>query len=207
METNTTQQSAIYQEITRLYNSEKGKNFVIHLLRSFFPINKSFEVLFQSEKDGKLVELVCCITKQKLNSKDEKISKILSKQDELFKEFLDNAKISLSEQPIEKETKVIDSIKKELVSFNQAIGSEKSDKVLSIEAFQELYNFYCTQLLKGNKHITNVANQERTNRQVEKKESPTTHTLVKKPVIKKESSGFSLGDLDALKQLKSKFND
>src|SRR5690606_2509537 len=114
--------SEIYSRIENTYNSETGKNFITHLLRSFFPTHKAFQVIFKPEKEGKEVKLVCCITNEKLNSRDEMMEKVLFKHEDLFKESMASIKAELSEQP-KPETPVKESLKKELKDFKQAIGS------------------------------------------------------------------------------------
>lgn len=54
----------IYQKISDLYNSDKSKNFITHLLRAFFPVHKS-DYLWDEPKQ----EIKCCITGVPLTSK------------------------------------------------------------------------------------------------------------------------------------------
>src|SRR5690606_17346054 len=102
-------------------------------------------------------------------------------------------------------------LKKELKDFKQAIGSVHSDKFLSVEAFQELYNFYCTEILKGNSHINWIVKNERSKevtKDMDKKGfSKKEQKVVKKGIEKGRRAKFSLGDMEVLQQLKNKLKD
>jgi hypothetical protein len=61
----------IYSKIQSVYKSnEKGKNFISHLIRAFFPIDKGSH-LFGFEEGAENLEMKCCITGEKLYSKND----------------------------------------------------------------------------------------------------------------------------------------
>jgi len=67
-------QEQLTQKIRDIYSSEKGRGFITHLLRAFFPINKVQYVMFDHENDnGKPKTMKCCITGEQMYSKGSKL--------------------------------------------------------------------------------------------------------------------------------------
>ena len=189
----------VYKKIESIYASEKGKGFITHLLRSFYPVNKSFELL--DAKDPK--EMICSITGKKLVSKADQLKKLVDNSDVLFEDFISFAK-SNSEKPYEEST-----IKQEIREMLVAIACKDSTRLLSRQAFEQLFNFYATQMLKGNKHLNWIAAQERKTEIVKAAKAAGVTESESKVVAKAvfERANMSLGDLEVLQQLKKKFEN
>lgn len=136
----------IYKKIEEIYNTEKGKPFIIHLVRSFLPINRSTFML----SNPKNKKMKCAVTGNPLVSKGDLFKFNVENVDEIFK--------NISDRLLGKTTEniVVDNFKGKLF----AIECQNSDKVICLQVVQQLYNFTCTELLKGNKHIEFVLKDE-----------------------------------------------
>lgn len=195
----------IYNKIENLYAGEKSKGFIVHLLRNFFPVNKTTIVFLRPQKDNKEVEMKCCITGQKLYSKDHALEIVLKDGDEIVKSRIDFLVASMNEKELPKFTEA--EIKLKEIMLSLALTSETSDKFISREAFEQLYNFWASEMLKGNKHLNWVAKNQMISESVKNLEDKKIITPKEKHVIVKmvnKKSSLSLGDLDVLKDLKMK---
>jgi hypothetical protein len=181
----------VYQKIEEIYNSEKGKGFITHLLRSFLPIQQRSNYMF--EKNDKKI-MFCAITRIPLLTKDDVLKYNLENFDE-FTNFVERM-MGSDVKPI-----VVDAFKNKMM----AVESKNSEKLLSPTALQQLNKFAINEMLKGNKHIAFVINDEvkkiaKTNVKVNKESKPVQPE--KKPIL---HSTTKLGDYDALSKLKEKF--
>jgi hypothetical protein len=153
----------IYKKIESIYNSKKGKGFITHLLRSFFPIDKAQYAFFNEENK----EYVCCITGQKLGTKEDMWNETMGEKGRAA--LMDHLKAMSTAMLNDGEYVPPESVVEIRKNIKQmAIVSEKSNKCLSEEAFKQLQNFYFTEILKDNKHINWVANNERAKKFVNK---------------------------------------
>lgn len=193
----------IYLKIEVTYNSEKGKGFITHLLRSFFPVDKAYMAFFNEEKR----EYKCCITGAELGTKEDMFNVVHTEEGQAtyMKDFMGYMKAMANQDETYTHSDEFMELKKQIKPV--AIVCEKSDKCLSVEAFRALQNFYFTEMLKGNKHINWVANNEQAKEFVKhgKKNGYIKNKKEEKAVHKAtEHSGLTLGDLDALKELKAR---
>jgi len=194
----------IYKKIEEIYNSEKGKGFITHLLRSFFPFDRS-EYAW-SREEGKTYK--CCITGVKLGTKDDMWKTLNSEEGQ--KAYMEDVKgymkaIANQEETYE-HTEEFRALKDKIKPL--AVVSEKSNKCLSEEAYQQLHNFYINEMLIGNKHINWIAKNERTKEMIghakkdgfvkTKREERAVHRKVENPATMK------LGDLKALQDIKKR---
>lgn len=204
-------QEEITSKIRDIYNSEKGKGFITHLLRSFFPINKAHYLMFDMEDEkGNPKPMKCCITGVELFSKGSKLQIVLNNHEHTFKNFIDRTIQAMDETRVvdPEAERITTEVKEKLNSMPMAVTSEESDKLMSEEAFQALQNFYFTELLRGNKHINWISNNQKANWIVESaKKDGLVSTKKEEKVVHKavEHAKMSLGDLDVLQQLKKKF--
>lgn len=204
-------QEQINQKIRDIYNSDKGRGFITHLLRSFFPISKAKYLMFDEEDDkGNPKILKCCLTGEQVYSKGAKLQIILQNHDHTFKNFIDRTIKAVDEareiDPVAEA--VTNEVKEKLNSMPLAVISAESDKVMSEEAFEALQNFYFSEMLRGNKHVNWIANNEKAKWISESaKRDGLISTKKEEKVIHKavEHSKMSLGELDVLKDLKKKF--
>lgn len=178
-------QEEIYKKIETVYSSEKGRGFIIHLLRSFFPVHKSY-YMWEPIAGAK-----CCITGIPLCSKDE-----------VMKAFTDVA----SEQIKFTTGKILGEVKSNEESpLKKAIGgkllgikTDRSEKLICQEVLQGLLTFYNTNLPKDN-HLKWVAKDER--KKEYQKNVPKSDPLPFKPAT------TNLGDILREKLSKEKPKD
>lgn len=188
----------LFEKLEKTYASDGGKKFISHLLRSFFPPEKS-----QYIWEKKAVPVKCCLTNQVLTSKEEIMEMMLGTSQEEVLEYL---KSSLDPESF----KVEHPVKKKLGNKVLGIECKDSDKLLSKQAFEQLYNFYATKILKNDSHMkwlaknmmaksTVEAVKEKTS--VSKSEETAIHRVMEKP------KKATFGDLDALQALKTRLEN
>lgn len=198
----------IIKKIEEIYSTENGKKFITHLLRSFFPIHKS-EYLWSDPEDGR--ELVCCITGQKLMSKDTALKKALETSGENFKLFTEAVLETADENNEGNKAKEFQEFKeKQFDGCVLAVTTKESDKFLSPQAQQQLFNFYAEKILRNDGHMNWIGKSMRKNEFVKsakekgisltEKENSTLNKAVNKP------HSVNLEDNEVLKNLQKKFS-
>lgn len=193
----------IYKKIEEVYNSEKGKNFIVHLVRSFLPTDRSTLML---ENTNKKV-MRCCITGTPLISKAELVSFQIENHKEIFESM---TKRFFGEKT---ENIVADKFKGKMI----AVECEKSERLLCLPAVEQLLNFVSSESLKGNKHIGNMLSNMRKSAEGESKlsgnsweDTKTTSDAPKKKAVDKPvmlKSVNKLADNDVLQNLKKQLED
>lgn len=203
----------VYSKIQEIYNTEKGKNFITHLIRSFYPANRSSFVTFHEELGEK--KLLCCITGKELFVKMDLAAKAISDQKIFTEKFQLGVKIALNEEV--KPSEELLKHEKDIANMKNfiAVSCEKSDKLMSQIAFHQLANFFSTELLRGNKHIEWLLKDERSKEFVSHgKSKGWIKTVEEENVVKKaatnmggKSSKMTLGELSVLHELKAKMEN
>lgn len=204
----------IYKKIEEIYSQEKGKNFITHLLRSFLPINRS-KFMFELNKDKKMI---CAITGSRLICRAEVVKFQLDNVDAILKNFSERIlEGKVTENPL------TENFKGKFV----AVECESSNRLLTLTAVEQLFNFSATELLKGNKHIEFVLRDEQKKEMAKIDSEPLKidfltkykkaddkkkeqKQLQSKPKFEKpkEKEVFStFGDLSALQDLKKKLEE
>jgi hypothetical protein len=169
--------------------------------------------MFELNKDKKMI---CAITGSRLICRAEVMKFQLDNFDAILKNF--------SERLLQKTTEnvVIDNFKGKFM----AIECESSNRLLTLTAVEQLFNFSATELLKGNKHIEFVLRDEQKKEMAKDSESlkiddfltkykkadknKEQKPLDYKPKFEKpkEKEVFStFGDLAALQELKKKLEE
>ena len=189
----------VFQKLEKMYETEGGKKFIGHLLRSFFPVNKSEYVWEKKEKPMR-----CCITGDNLISKDEAFQATMEVTPEEFMEYLKASFNPENTEPVEH------PIKKKLGKKILGIECKSSDKFLSTQAFKQLHNFYATKLLKGDGHMNwlskrmmaeaGISGMRKSGVEITENEEKTVIKKIDKP------KKVTFGDLEVLKQLKEKLS-
>jgi hypothetical protein len=180
----------VYAKIESIYATEKGKGFITHLLRSFFPIDKASIMFFKQDPK---TEVKCAITGESLQSKEEVFNHFQENKDKLFDNFIAGLKSKEVPHQIDK------------LDYRFAITCKDSTRYLSQQSYNQMFNFFATEMLKGNKHMNWLANQERKVAIVKQSKefcTPEESKVVAKAVFHR--ANMSLGDLDILQQLKTK---
>lgn len=91
-----------------------------------------------------------------------------------------------------------------------AVTSKDSDKYLCKDAFEQLLNFYQTEILRGNKHLNWLAMNERTTEGINYlKEKKVIETKEEEKVVKKnieKPHKINQTEVEMLEELQKKFN-
>ena len=193
----------IYKKIQSIYNSEKGKGFITHLLRSFFPVGKANYAW--STEEG--VEYKCCITGAKLGTKDDIFATLHSEEgrEAWTKDFMAMTKAMASGAKEYTHTEEFIALREKVKPL--AVVAEKSNKCLSKEAYEQLQNFYVNELFRDNKHIIWISNNERAKETIKfaKKDGLVKTKREERAVHRKvEHSGMKLGDIKALQDIRNR---
>ena len=196
----------IYDKIESTYDSEKGKGFITHLIRSFFPIGKG-TYLIESDMTVKR----CCLTKTRLISKSAVANAMFKTTPKEFSDYLKSS--LLIDEKQEDTNTVIDHPAKKHLPNGALLGiiSPDSDKMICQPAYEQLYNFYANRILSGDKHMNWLAKNmmakagitglKQNGVEITKNEEKAVYKNVNKP------GTLSLGDLDVLKNLKTKLEN
>lgn len=196
---------AVVQKIEATYATDKGKGFITHLLRAFFPIDRASKLLVA---DGR--KQICCITGQKVVTHNDYVQRMMPKADALLKETISKLKAEAAGE----EYAGNDALQKELDDINAlpvAVVSEKSDKMLSPIGFQALHTFYANGIVRGGE-LARVAKNEQAKAGIKQlEERGTKLSQAEKKVLHKvaendmTSGGLNLGEITALQELKKRF--
>ena len=194
----------IYQKIEEVYKTEKGKKFIAHLIRSFFPTDKTDYIWEKKPKP-----IFCCVSGVELTSKSEAMEAMFNTTPEEFGSYLKKAFVINTNEGMEEESKetIVHPAIEKLNGKILGIESPESDKFICKEVQQQLYNFYASEILKGNGHMNWLAKRIMTDRiVVELKNNnqitPQEEKIVDKKVNKPHK--ITLGDMSVLQQLKEK---
>lgn len=186
-----TTKAEVYEKILNMYNAPNSRGFILHLLRSFFPVNKSRYVM---DSD---VELICCITGIKLISKLGMLEVNMNiDASDIMKYLGDMIDGKQTEHPIAKALK----------GRMMGITCDDSERFLSPLAFAALTEFIQNKALENDKTIINILKDNAgISHNTTKETKPDYKNQIRKQVVKAETN--SLGDLQVLKDLKKKFED
>lgn len=189
----------IFEKLETTYETEGGRKFIGHLLRSFFPVGKSD---FMWEKREKLAR--CCLTGDPLVSRNEVFEAIRDTTPEEFSEHLRYSIDPENKEAVEHPTR------KKLGAKILGIECKGSDKLLCKQAYDQLYNFYASKLLSGDGHMNWLAKRmmaaeglksaKKRGIMITDKEEKAVTKRINKP---RKTATF--GDLQALQDLKAKF--
>jgi hypothetical protein len=189
----------IHESLDAMLSNAKTKNFLNHLVRAYFPITNVDKVWDKPKGPFK-----CVLTKETLFSSQDIMDGI---QTEEFKnDFMTNLKSVFidgvsSEHPI---VKLIGDRK-------MGVTGTDTTTYMSYTAMQEFYNWVLTKSLKGDKHINWLLSSVKRSTIIDMGQNiddANVQSKVKKAKKQETSaSSFTLGELDAFKKLKEKFND
>lgn len=156
----------IYTKIETIYNTEKGKPFIAHLVRSFLPFHRSTFML----ENGKKKIMRCSITNTPLISKGEFVMFQIENHEEIFKNMVKG----LSEENTE------NIVATKFKGKMMAIECDKSERLLCLNAVTQLFKFASSEYLKGNKHIGFLLKDERNKESVNNGSSPILNSQTQK---------------------------
>jgi len=207
------EQKEIIKKIEQLFNDEKSSNFVTHLLHAYLPLDK---VKTATEKPKGKRPMKCAITGQKLISLDE-IGKIMISQMDNWDNFKKSLMLTLDENDNvtqkhpEASEKITEDHKKQMNGRVLGYTGEDTTTFLSEDAVKCLLMWVHDKILSGNGKINWIVKKIQLNKSLKplkgssdketKKQIKKAHKIVNKP------SKTTLGDLDALQNLKKKLEE
>jgi len=187
----------INKKLDNIFENKKGRNFMNHLIRAYFP-QSNVDKVFIKPKD----KFKCVITNENLISVNTILNDIKDEsiKDELFK-YLHN----MFNSDVE-----VDSLINKLINGrNIGIQGSNTDTFMSINTYIGFYDWVLAKFITGDKHISWLLKGVNKNDFMGKAENLQDNEVQK--VIKKKQrkedgnrATFSLGDLTALQELKNK---
>jgi hypothetical protein len=187
-----------HDKLDKLFADKKARNFINHLIRSYVPMNKVKKVMDVPEDKNKFK---CVLCNQPLVSINELLDRLES--DEHKNEFTDNLKNLFKDG--DERYKVDEKL---LGKQSLGVQGQNTDTYMSMEAFQEFYDWVVTKMLMGDKHINWVLGK--INKNKFKDRAKHIDNLELEQEIEKTSTTkkatYTLGDLSALQELKRKMD-
>lgn len=131
----------IHKKFDQLFENPKSRNFINHLVRSYFPLNK-VEVVKQSPSG----DFTCSISRADLISKGDIIEGIRTKE---IDEELEESLTSLFNE----EKQADNPMRKSIGGRELAITAKKTDTYMTYKVFQEFFSWVANKMIEGDKHI------------------------------------------------------
>jgi hypothetical protein len=196
----------IHEKLEKMYQDSKSKNFVLHLIRSYLPVDKTKKVFMKPEN---MKNFKCVLTDVKLISIDEIFEIIQS--EEYNESFIQDLKFNtgLQEKPADYQPTMLKLAKGRIMGFQ----GEDTTTYMCQEAVQCLFDWVSVKILNGDGKINWTVRQMKTDAFTSKfKEfkDPETEKQVKriKEITKNpKKAKTTLGDFDILKELKDKLEN
>lgn len=190
-------------KVQELYENEKSKGFVNHLIRAYLPIHKISKV-WDWEKGQKHK---CSVCGQKLISIGELME--ATRKPEFMETFMDNMKKMVNEEEIKREDNpYIKVVGKDKV---QGFTGQKTDTCMCMRCSQDLLNLVTNGMLCGDKNLNyQVKQMQRDSVFQQFDDSPAIDDEAKAKVkeikkrVDKDKKITTLGDLQVLQDLKKK---
>lgn len=196
-------------KIEELYENEKSRGFVNHLIHAYLPVYKATKI-WQFE-DKKPVHK-CSICGQQLLD-IETVFQRVQQSHEFAGEFVDEIRKDIAGKP----TKFEDRFMVKHVTKGAVMGwtGEKTTTHLCQQCIQELFDMVTTGLLTGDKNINYQINKMRRNTFFETlTSSPSLNPSeikvvenIQQKVEKTPQHKATFGDLEVLQQLKKKMEE
>lgn len=131
------------RKIKQMYDNPKSHGFVLHLIHAFLPVYKASKIF--AEKKGQTYK--CCILNEEVLSVDDQLSIALSQD---MKQMIAGM---LDEKVREKN---LEEMKAKIGNREIGITGQKTDKCLSLSAFNALQSFMMNEILCGNRELNGL---------------------------------------------------
>ncbi len=189
----------IHESLDAMLSNAKTKNFLNHLVRAYFPITNVDKVWDKPKGPFK-----CVLTKEILFSSQDILEGI--KTEEFKNDFISNIKNVFTEN-----FDTSHPLVKLIGDRKMGVTGTDTTTYMSYTAMQEFYNWVLTKSLKGDKHINWLLSSVRRSSIIDMAKNiddADVQTKVKKAKKQEtQASSFTLGELDAFKKLREKFNN
>lgn len=187
--------------LDKMYDGEKSRQFVNHIIRSYFPVSKIKKVWEAPRGVFK-----CAISGELLISGNQIISKLSTTSNE--GDYLEFIYMVLTDDNFF-EKHVMES---KLQGKEMAITGQKTTTIIGLETYRDLYLWFIGKVLSGDEHLYGIVKGLKSPQLIQSlKNIASTPEEIKiadsfdKP--KNATSGsYTLGDLGVLQQLKDKMN-
>lgn len=190
----------LFDKLNQMWDDDKSRKFLSHLVRNFLPVNKAKYVVFGEDNTE---DLKCCLSGEKVHTKADMTGFLLKHSDQLTNHMLDSMKAMAKGEP-----EPPHPLAEYKGTFNLAIRCDGSDKIMSEQVYLNFVDWVLTKMLTDN-HMSWIARDMRNKNTADhlgKYASNDTENKVVRKVEKhaRSKSGLTLGDMDVLKQLSEK---
>lgn len=190
----TTEQ--IKKKLDEMYNGANGaRNFVNHLIRAYFPVDKVDKVWETPAVGGKFR---CSITNEPLFSVGDVMNYL--RTDESKNSFIASLK-AMVEKPNEPMTSHLNN---EFKAKKFGVTGEKTDTFLALPTYHAFQEWIADKIFSGDSHINRLIKQMRDKAYEDSLPEEVKAERQKVREIMQKSKGLMLGDIDVLQQLKAK---
>lgn len=188
----------IHNMLDDMLSEVKKRNFLNHLVRSYFPISNVEKVWEKPQGNFK-----CILSKEDLFSAQDILETVQS--EEFKNDFMNNIKSILNTNSNDEHP-----IAKFIGDKKMGVTGKDTTTFMSYPAMREFYNWVLTKSLNGDKHInwllSSIRRENQNEKLVEEKEPKNNEVKHEKPQPVSNST-FTLGELDSFKKLREKFKN
>jgi len=178
------------KKLNELFDNKKSRNFINHLVREYFPIEKVSRVV--NTPDTK--NFKCAISTVTLVSINDVLNNVDNESQQRILDFLDK---SLSDSKEKPELTLEDG-------REMCVRGKKTDTFMSIYTFVVFHEWVLEKFLKGDKHISWLLKDVRKTRYIKDVKVSKNGSQVEHNKPKSKGATFTLGDLGVLQELKKK---
>jgi hypothetical protein len=191
--------TTIHEKLDNMLSDKKTRNFLNHLVRAYIPVNK-VEKVFDTPKGN----FKCVLTNQPLFSTQEVLEGI---QTEEYKEnFMTHLRSMFEDRKAEHPLVKLIGDKK------MGITGKDTTTYMSVQSFQEFYDWVITKSMTGDKHINwllgDVRRESFMKRAESINDSAVQEKINKSKTVKEKRATYSIGDAsNVLLELKKKLEN
>ncbi len=190
----------IFRKLDEIYEDKKARNFLNHLVRSYFPNNKVEKVFVKPKGSFK-----CVLTRDKLVSVNQILSGV---KEESFKNDFFEYMHNMFNPNVQADT----PIKKLMDGRHLGVQGKNTDTFMSSQTYIIFYDWVLTKFMKGDKHIAWLLKDINKNQFIDRAEGledDEVKKIIKKKRKKEDGNRatYSLGDFSALQALKDKMEN
>lgn len=178
------------KKLNELFDNKKSRNFINHLVREYFPIEKVSRVV--NTPDTK--NFKCAISTVTLVSINDVLNNVDNESQQRVLDYLDK---SLSDSKEKPELRLEDG-------REMCVRGKNTDTFMSVDSFVVFHEWVLEKFLKGDKHISWLLKDVRRSKYVKDVRVSKNGRQVEQITPKSKGTTFTLGDLGILQELKKK---
>lgn len=181
------------KKLNELFENKKSRNFINHLVREYFPIEKISRV--ENTPDTK--NFSCAITNVTLVSINDVLNNVDNESQQRVLDFLDK---SLSESKDKPELRLEDG-------REMCVRGKDTNTFISVSSYVVFHEWVLEKFLKGDKHMSWLLKDVKKTRYIKDVIVSKNGRQVEHNKPKSKGATFTLGDLGVLQELKNRMKN